>query len=93
MACGAAVLASDIPVLREVGGAAAGYCPVANAEAWTRAALRLLDERERSPEEWRERGFAAVAHAGQFTWSEYARQLRQIYRGILDESGGDHDGI
>ena len=34
LACGSAVLASDIPALREAGGPAATYCPVADVPAW-----------------------------------------------------------
>ncbi len=47
LACGTPVLASDIPVLREVGGAAASYAPVGDADAWSEAALALLDPTRR----------------------------------------------
>jgi glycosyltransferase involved in cell wall biosynthesis len=42
MACGAPVVASDLPVLREVGGAAARYVPAGDAAAVAAAALDLL---------------------------------------------------
>ena len=42
LACGATVLASDLPALREVGGDAAAYCPVGDIDAWTTAAAALL---------------------------------------------------
>ena len=35
MACGAIVLASDLPVLKEVGEDAALYAPVGDVPAWT----------------------------------------------------------
>ena len=35
MACGCQVIASDLPVLREVGGTAAAYCAVGDIQGWT----------------------------------------------------------
>jgi glycosyltransferase involved in cell wall biosynthesis len=43
LSCGAPVVASDLPVLREVGGEAARYCPVNALYAWRDAVLRELD--------------------------------------------------
>jgi glycosyltransferase involved in cell wall biosynthesis len=45
MACGLTVVASDIAVLREVGGSAAHYCPPGNEAAWTGTVERLIHER------------------------------------------------
>ncbi|MGA2410055.1 MAG: glycosyltransferase family 1 protein, partial [Candidatus Binataceae bacterium] len=45
MACGATVIASNIPALREVGGAAALYAPVSDVDAIARMAVTVLDER------------------------------------------------
>jgi glycosyltransferase involved in cell wall biosynthesis len=42
MACGLTVLASDLPVLREVGGSAAHYCPPGNIPRWTAKVSALL---------------------------------------------------
>lgn len=44
MAAGCPVVASDIPVLREIGGAAAIYFPVESADALSAAITRLLTE-------------------------------------------------
>ena len=44
LACGAAVVASDIPVLREVGGTAAVYCPVGEVPAWVEVMDRVLSD-------------------------------------------------
>jgi len=52
MACGTPVVASDIPVLREVGGVAASYCSVADVPAWTESISNLLLERDQQPEKW-----------------------------------------
>jgi hypothetical protein len=40
------VVASDITVLREVGGSAAHYCPSGDVAAWTRAVEALIQERQ-----------------------------------------------
>ena len=42
LACGAAVVASDIPALREAGGPAAVYAPVGDVGAWSAAVAKLL---------------------------------------------------
>lgn len=43
LSCGAPVVASDLPVLREVGGDAVDYCPVSALDAWRRTLLGVLD--------------------------------------------------
>src|SRR6185503_14580560 len=45
-AAGVAVVASDLPVLREVAGEAALFAPPHDLEAWTAALLRLLADPE-----------------------------------------------
>jgi glycosyltransferase involved in cell wall biosynthesis len=44
LACGTPFVASDLQVLREVGGIAAEYCPVADLQTWASTVLSLLDE-------------------------------------------------
>ena len=83
MACGSVVLASDIPVLREVGGAAAAYAPVGDVPAWAEAALRLLDERRRGDPSWPSRRAAGLAWADRYRWSTHVDQLAAIYRAVL----------
>lgn len=82
MACGTPVLVSDIEVLREVGGRAASYVPVGNAGAWATAILGLLDEHDSQPRRWSERIAAGIMHAREYSWSEHARQLAQLYRSL-----------
>jgi glycosyltransferase involved in cell wall biosynthesis len=86
MACGCPVLASDLPVLREVGGEAVDYCPVAGVEAWANSAIRLLAERTRNEGAWDLRVQAGLERAQRFSWSENARQTARIYGQILDQS-------
>ena len=86
-ACGTPVVASDIPVLREVGAGAAAYRPVGDIAGWSRAILDLLAERDRSPEAWQARRTAGVARASQFSWSTYASEVAAVYRMVAKASG------
>ncbi len=78
LACGAIVLASDLPVLREVGGSGALYAPVGDVAAWTVAALELL----------RDPGIAGpaterVRWANRFSWRQHARTIVDAYLRLL----------
>ena len=77
LACGATVIASDIPVLREVGGDAVVYCPVAEVSAWATAVLRALADPLSAPPRPRR-----LAHAAQFSWAAHARVIGETYRRI-----------
>ena len=85
LACGTPVLASDIPVLREVGGAAASYAPVGKADAWSEAALAWLDPAQRHDPE---RRAAGLAWADRYRWTTHAAQLADLYRAALAEAPG-----
>lgn len=80
MACGTPVIASDLPVLREVGGDAARYEAVADIEGWTASVLELLADWDRNGPGWEVRRRRGVAHAARFTWAEYARKMANVYR-------------
>jgi glycosyltransferase involved in cell wall biosynthesis len=84
MACGCPVLASDIPVLREVGGSAATYSPLGNVDAWKDSVVRLLQKnlRDHSASELGRQ--QARAHAARFSWAENAGRTAHIYRSVLD---------
>jgi glycosyltransferase involved in cell wall biosynthesis len=83
MACGCPVIASDIPVLREVGGTTATYCPVGNIEAWRDAALNHLGELSQMPAAYQARRTSAIAQAGHFSWSKNAQQTAEIYDQVI----------
>ena len=85
MACGCPVVASDLPVLREVGGAAACYCRVADISAWKQTTLELLQSRLANPSDWQLRRQAGLSWAGRFSWLENARKTAQIYRSVIEE--------
>jgi glycosyltransferase involved in cell wall biosynthesis len=78
LACGAPVLASDLPVLREVGGDAAVYCPVGDVPAWTDAITRLLENPAIAPPR-PER----LARAARFSWAAQARTVATAYLRLL----------
>ena len=79
LACGTPVVASDLPVLREVGGSAAEYCPVGDAALWSARVLALLHEREHEPGRWTRRRNEGVARAAMFSWERCATRMREIY--------------
>jgi glycosyltransferase involved in cell wall biosynthesis len=83
MACGAAVIASDIPTLREAGGDAALYRPVADLPAWVDAVDLVLHYRDRIPS--RE---LRLAWAARFTWSEHARIIAETYLALANSGPG-----
>jgi glycosyltransferase involved in cell wall biosynthesis len=84
MACGCAVVVSDVPVLREVGAAAATYCGLADMDAWKKTVIGLLHEKAQDHVAWNLRHQRALAHASRFSWAENARQTASVYRKILE---------
>jgi glycosyltransferase involved in cell wall biosynthesis len=83
MACGAMVLASDVPVLKEVGGTAALYAPVGDVPAWTAMARALLREEIEAPPK-----AVRLARAGEFTWDHHALTILEAYREVEESVGG-----
>jgi glycosyltransferase involved in cell wall biosynthesis len=87
MASGTPVLASDLPVLREVGGDAAEYARVGDVEEWCRKSEALLLERDaRGQREIRRE--RCRQQAAKFSWEETARLTAQVYTRILSENKG-----
>jgi glycosyltransferase involved in cell wall biosynthesis len=76
MACGCPVVASNLPVLREVGGTAATYCGVGDIEGWKEAVAGAIQDRNFD----RERAFA---NAARFSWSENATRTARVYEQVL----------
>jgi glycosyltransferase involved in cell wall biosynthesis len=85
MACGTPVVASDLPVLKEVGGAAIEYCPVGDTQAWVRTVSALFEERRQDPARWSARQAAGRARARCFSWSPFAARLTEIYQALSPE--------
>jgi glycosyltransferase involved in cell wall biosynthesis len=83
LACGAPVVASDLPVLREVGGAAALYCPVGDVRSWSETVAQLLVERETDSTRLSRRRAAGIVQASTFSWAECAGKMCAVYRQLL----------
>jgi glycosyltransferase involved in cell wall biosynthesis len=82
LACGTPIVASDIPVLREIGSGAVTYCPAGVPAAWVDTILRLLRERETDAAAWQTRRTAGLARAADFSWSRYTEDVVARYRSI-----------
>jgi glycosyltransferase involved in cell wall biosynthesis len=82
MACGTPVVASDLPVFREVGGEAVTYAPLRDLQAWVESVGRLLHDR-RDRRQWAGRREAALERAERFSLEAYARGVTAVYRQVL----------
>ncbi len=84
MACGCPVAASDIPVLREVGGTAASFSALADMDAWRESLAQLLNEKRHQPDQWERRRQRSIAWAARYSWEENARRTADIYRKVME---------
>jgi glycosyltransferase involved in cell wall biosynthesis len=82
MASGTPVLASDLPVLREVGGGVAAHAAPGDAGAWARGVTALLRERSDAPERWAGRRQRGIAWSRRFTWAAFADCMADIYSNL-----------
>jgi glycosyltransferase involved in cell wall biosynthesis len=81
MACGTPVLASDLPVLREIGGDAVEYCAVGDISWWiSRARFLLVSHEGDSSAARRQRGIDRASHLDCAT---YAENILNVYSTIL----------
>jgi glycosyltransferase involved in cell wall biosynthesis len=78
LACGAPVIASDIPVLREVGFAGVRFCSLSDVSEWTRAIEQVCATGERPSLGTRDRIRA------RYTWSAQARIIGDAYLGASE---------
>lgn len=78
LACGAPVVASDIPALREVGGDAVVFRPVGDVPAWAAAVVRVLDDPSAAPPR-----DTRLSQAARYSWREHARVIADAYHGLL----------
>jgi glycosyltransferase involved in cell wall biosynthesis len=83
MACGCQVVATRVPVLREIGGSAAEYCALDDMDSWKETIVDLLRARMRQDKIWNFRRQAGLTHAARFSWAENARQTAKIYQQVL----------
>ena len=78
LACGAAVIASDIPALREAGGPATVYAPAGDFGAWSAAVAKLLADPSAVPPQ-----AERLAWAGRFAWTVHAETIARAYHRLL----------
>ncbi len=71
---GKAVIASDIPVLREVSGGIAEFFPPGDPDGLAEAIIRLLADGQRRATMER----AGATHASRWTWADHAQDLLQL---------------
>ncbi|WP_016951908.1 glycosyltransferase [Anabaena sp. PCC 7108] len=74
LACGAIVVASDIPVLREVGGQGVIYCPTGDVSAWVEKIVQLLSNPTSAPVI-----NIRLNQAQRYSWSNHAQIIAQSY--------------
>ena len=74
LACGARVVASDLPVLREVGGPVVDYCAVAQVQEWVERVDQLLRRADLQEER-----SARLKWASRYSWAEHARIISNVY--------------
>jgi glycosyltransferase involved in cell wall biosynthesis len=72
LACGALVLVSDIPVLRQVGGEGVVLCPVEDLDAWRRAISGAFGGQGPSRD-------GRLAAAARYTWGAHAATVVGAY--------------
>ena len=84
MACGTPVVATDLPVLREVGGDAVSFVSLEDIQGWQIAIEQLLDQRSRQPAAWESRRTAAISRAAMYSWARFAQQMTGLYARLAE---------
>ena len=77
MASGVPVIASDLPVLREVGGNAAKYVLPTDTEAWAKAIIETAE-----PVHQARLRMLGKVRAAEFSWEKAARKTWEIFQKI-----------
>ena len=84
---GTPVVATDLPVLREVGGDAVTYCPGDDVGRWVETVTALLRERDREPAQWTRRRELGLARAARFSWRTYTEDMVRVYQSLSTVDG------
>lgn len=74
LACGGIVIASDIPVLREVGGKGVIYCPTADVLTWVETVGKILSNPIIAPDI-----NLRLSQAKKYSWSNHAQIIAKSY--------------
>ena len=78
LACGSAVVASDIPAMREASGPAAAFVPVVDVGAWSDLVAKLLTDPASAPSR-----AVRLAWAARFSWAAHAETIARAYHRLL----------
>jgi glycosyltransferase involved in cell wall biosynthesis len=78
LACGAAVVASDLAALREAGGPAAVYAPVGDVAAWAEVVAKVLTDPTAAPPR-----ADRLVWAARFSWSAHAETIARAYHRLM----------
>lgn len=85
MACGCPVIATDMPVFREVGGPAAVFAPLADIRAWRDQIVSLVREKDVCPNATAAKRDASIVNAQRFSWTAAATQLASLYAQVAQQ--------
>ena len=77
---GVPTLLSDIPVFREISGAASLYCPTGDSAAMARTIIRLLRDQSLR----RQLIARGRKNAGRYTWAAAADRTVAVYREVME---------
>ncbi|WP_394551848.1 glycosyltransferase family 4 protein [Agromyces sp. MMS24-JH15] len=88
MRVGTPVVASDIPIFREIGGDAAVFFDPDRPDDLV-GAVRRLEE----PGEWESRSTASIETAARFTWAASAERLLELLRPLGEARAGGGAGV
>jgi glycosyltransferase involved in cell wall biosynthesis len=88
MACGTPVIATSLPALREVGGAAVEYCESGDVSGWSKAVMALAVESQPRPQDWRAQCIRRLHFIERFSPKQYAARNLSICRELADSHTG-----
>jgi glycosyltransferase involved in cell wall biosynthesis len=80
LASGATVVASELPVFREVGGDALVYCGVGDVQSWTAQVDRLIDDPQSMPSMEKR-----LMQAARYSWQSHADIIANAYSALLQK--------
>jgi glycosyltransferase involved in cell wall biosynthesis len=82
MACGAPVVAGNIPTFRETLGSAAELVEPNDVEALGRSIIEILDNEDRR----RDLSRRGLEQAAKFSWERTAQLTLEVYREVLSQT-------
>ena len=86
LACGTPVVATDLPALREVGGATVEYCPAGDVAGVDRFGPAAARRALAAPHAWVARRTKGREWVARFTWSRFAERMTTLYLELADVS-------